>query len=85
MSLGKHTSSGRREPGKARRRAQERRQTVIVLTVFVLALIASVGSWVVFFAAWTPATVGQALPFTLPSHDPGKEVVDAPDMTDRAA
>jgi hypothetical protein len=62
-----HATSATREAAKARRRAKERRQTLVVLTVLALGLIASVGSWAIFFTAWTPATVGQAPSFTLPS------------------
>ena len=53
---------------KARRRARERRQTVGAVAVFVVALILSIGSWVVFFKAWTPwAPAMAAPPFALPA------------------
>jgi cytochrome oxidase Cu insertion factor (SCO1/SenC/PrrC family) len=67
MTRTKYPVTGVREEAKARRRAKERRQTSVVLTVLALALTASVASWAVFFSAWTPATIGQAPSFTLPS------------------
>jgi hypothetical protein len=67
MSRARHPTSTERGAAKARRRTKERRQAWIVLTVLALAMAASVASWAVFFSAWTPATMGQAPTFTLPS------------------
>ncbi len=51
MSPGRHRPSGMRDATNARHRATERRQTFVLLTVLILALIAIGGSCAIFNAA----------------------------------
>ena len=51
MSRGGYWPSEMRDATNARHRAKERRQTFILLTVFVLALIARRGSWAILNAS----------------------------------